>query len=366
MKYVDEFRKPAFIKSLAENIKRISTKPLNIMEVCGGQTHSIMKYALEDLLPDNIQLLHGPGCPVCVTAMEDIDLAIELSERENTIITAFGDMMRVPGSNSDLLRQKAKGNDVRIVFSPLETISIALQNPDKEIIFFAVGFETTMPAISATIVKANELKLSNLTIIESNVVVPPAIDYIMTSGIAKIDGFLAAGHVCSVMGWWQYEKLAEKFRIPIVVTGFEPADILLGLLSIIEQLEKGTFIVENKYSRAVSKQGNIKAQELISRVFEPYNKQWRGIGEIPSGGMKLKPDYHGFSATNKFSLVNKPSSAKSGCIAGQVLMGVKKPSECEHFGTVCNPENPLGAPMVSSEGACAAYFRFKKYEHTID
>ncbi len=365
MKYLDEYRDPETAKKLSEKIHSITTRPWTIMEVCGGQTHSIVKSGLEKLLPSLISIVHGPGCPVCVTPFEMIERAIVLASQPNIIFTSFGDMLRVPGIKKDLLQVKASGGDVRIVYSPLDAVTIAQKNPDKEIVFFAVGFETTAPANAMAVWEAHRRGLKNFSILCSHVLVPPAIEAILSSPDNRVQGFLAAGHVCTVMGYDEYVPLCEKYHVPIVVTGFEPIDILHGMLMVISQLESGRCEVENQYSRVVKKEGNRVAQDAIFRVFEVSNRKWRGIGEIPKSGYGLKKEFASFDAEKRFSLAHINAEESPLCIAGSVLRGIKKPFECSAFGKECTPEHPLGAPMVSSEGACAAYYNFRRQEVTI-
>jgi hydrogenase expression/formation protein HypD len=367
MKYIDEYRDSAIVKNLVRKINEITTQSWQIMEICGGQTHTIMKYSLEELLPSNIKLLHGPGCPVCVTPIEKIDKAIYLAE-QGAIITSFGDMMRVPGSKNDLLSTKAAGADIRMVYSPLDSLKIAIENSEKEIVFFAVGFETTAPSVAATIIEAKKRNLKNFSILVSHVLVPPAIEILLNSKQIKINAFLAAGHVCSVMGFHEYIPISEKYKIPIVVTGFEPADILSGIYFSVKQLEEKKHFVENQYSRIVTQNGNLQAQKLLKEVFETVDRQWRGIGIIPKSGFKLKNEFKEFDAEEKFKNIfdklnnetKEINEIDKICIAGQILQGFKIPEECPSFKIQCTPEHPLGAPMVSSEGACAAYFNYSK------
>ena len=362
MKYIDEYRDPKLVKLLALKIKQVTKKNWTIMEICGGQTHSIMKYSLEEFLPENIQLVHGPGCPVCVTPLEIIDKAVNISLQPDVILTSFGDMLRVPGSGLDLLSAKALGADVRMVYSPLDAVSIAASNPNKKVVFFAVGFETTAPANALAVSVAKKQNLNNFYILSSHVLVPPAIEAIMSAPEVRIHAFLAAGHVCTVMGYHEYIPLTEKYKIPIVVTGFEPVDILQGILAAVEQLESGRYELENQYSRNVKKEGNIKAQELLKEVFDVVDRKWRGIGLIPKSGLNLNDKYSAFDAEKHFDVKNIQVEEPLECISGSVLQGLKKPFECSAFGTKCTPEKPLGAPMVSTEGACAAYFHYKKTE----
>jgi len=360
MKYLSEFRDPESARILAKKIKDVTKHNWKIMEICGGQTHSILKYSIDELLPEKITLIHGPGCPVCVTPLEMIDKAIEIASRPDVIFTSFGDMLRVPGSRLDLLSVKANGGDVRMVYSPLDAVKIAQTNPDKKVVFFAVGFETTAPANGMSVLRAKELGLKNYSILCSHVLVPPAIEALMSGYNSNINGFLAAGHVCTVMGYEEYIPLTEKYKIPIVVTGFEPIDILYGILKCVTLLEEGKNVVENQYSRAVRKEGNIPAKEVIRKVFEVTDRKWRGIGLIPKSGLKLKDEFAEFDAEKIFEISDLKVDEPEVCIAGEVLQGLKIPTDCPAFGKECTPENPLGAPMVSSEGACAAYFHYKK------
>ncbi len=368
MKYIDEFRDGNAARKLSAEIKSVVSKPWQIMEICGGQTHSILKYSIEELLPDEITLIHGPGCPVCVTPLELIDKAIAIAQKEHVIFTSFGDMLRVPGSKHDLLSIKAKGGNVKMVYSPLDAVKLAEKNPDKKVVFFAVGFETTAPANAMSVVEARRRGLKNYSILCSHVLVPPAIEALLSSKQNNIQGFLAAGHVCTVMGYHEYFPLAEKYTVPIVVTGFEPIDILHGIHLTVKQLETGKTEVQNQYSRVVSKEGNVAARKLLDEVFERTDRKWRGIGSIPQGGYKLKDGYSDFDAEKIFNVENIVAEESPLCIAGEVLQGIKKPVECSAFGKECTPERPLGAPMVSTEGACAAYFHYgkvKKEKHVI-
>jgi hydrogenase expression/formation protein HypD len=366
MKYLDEFRDLKAVNNLVNRISSITTREWNIMEICGGQTHTIMKYNIEELLPDSITLLHGPGCPVCVTPLEMIDKAIAIAERDDVIFTSFGDMVRVPGSENDLLNVKASGGDVRMVYSPLDAVKIAKENPDKKVVFFAVGFETTAPANAMSVLEAKRLNLKNYSILCSHVLVPPAIEALLSDQNSKINGFLAAGHVCTVMGYEEYLPLAEKYKVPIVVTGFEPVDILQGICSAVKQLEEKKYILENAYGRVVLKEGNKAAQEILRTVFDTVDRKWRGIGTIPASGYKLKKEFKDFDAELIFNVEKIVQQESPLCISGQVLQGFKKPTECSAFGVQCNPEHPLGAPMVSSEGACAAYYSYKKQRTNVN
>jgi hydrogenase expression/formation protein HypD len=360
MRFIDEYRDAKLAQHYARRIAQIVTRPWTIMEICGGQTHAIIKFGIDELLPKEITLVHGPGCPVCVTPVELIDKAIEIASRPEVIFCSFGDMLRVPGSEKDLLSVKAQGGDVRIVYSPLDALKLAKENPDREVVFFAVGFETTAPANAMAVYQAARQNIKNFSLLVSHVLVPPAIEAILSSPKNRVQGFLAAGHVCTVMGYTEYEPIAQKYKVPIVVTGFEPLDILQGVYMCVKQLEEGRHEVENQYTRSVRREGNTKAQELIREIFCVVPRKWRGIGEIPRSGLGLTEKYRAFDAELKFGLTNRSVEEPSECIAGLVLQGVKKPHECPAFGTRCTPEHPLGAPMVSSEGACAAYYRYRR------
>ena len=360
MRYVDEYRSAAAAKALSERIHAVTTKPWTLMEICGGQTHTIVKSGIEELLPQQITLVHGPGCPVCVTPLEIIDKAIAIAERPEVIFTSFGDMLRVPGSGKDLLSVKAAGGDVRIVYSPLDAVMIAKQNPTRKVVFFAVGFETTAPANAMAVDQAAKMNVTNFSILSSHVLVPPAMEALLSSGVNRVQAFLAAGHVCTVMGYEEYFPIAEKYNVPIVVTGFEPVDILQGILMAVQQLEVGRHEVENQYSRSVTRAGNVPAQKVISRIFGVVDRTWRGIGEIPVSGLGLKEEYKSFDAETVFDVGGISVKESPLCIAGQIMQGLKRPHECTAFGKECTPEHPVGAPMVSSEGACAAYFHYGK------
>jgi hydrogenase expression/formation protein HypD len=359
MKFIDEYRDNDLAEKYINQIHRIITRPWTIMEICGGQTHSIVKYGIESLLPPSLTLIHGPGCSVCVTPIEMVDKAVAIASMQDVIFTSFGDMLRVPGSDKDLLSVKAAGGDVRMVYSPLDAIEIAKKNPEKSVVFFAVGFETTAPTCAMAVWQASEQKLKNFSILCSHVLVPPAIEALLRSPANKINGLLAAGHVCTVMGYNEYEPMAERYKIPIVVTGFEPVDILQGILMTIQQLEKGIYSVENQYSRAVRPEGNTHAKELIKEVFKITDRKWRGIGEIPKSGLALNSKFVAYDAEKIYTVAEINTHESTVCIAGLVLQGQKKPYDCTAFGKTCTPEHPLGAPMVSSEGACAAYFHYK-------
>jgi hydrogenase expression/formation protein HypD len=366
MKFVDEYRDADRVHQVARAIAAITTRPWTIMEICGGQTHSIVKFGLDTLLPEGITLIHGPGCPVCVTSAEIIDTAIALAALPEVIFCSFGDMLRVPGSVNtalpDLLSVKAAGGDVRIVYSPLDALKIAHYHPDKQVVFFAVGFETTAPATAMAVFQAHQQGLQNFSLLVSHVLVPPAMEAILSSPNCRVQGFLAAGHVCTVMGYHEYVAIAPKYHVPIVVTGFEPLDVLQGIYLCVQQLESGRAEVENQYVRSVRKQGNETAQHLIQTVFEVVPQQWRGIGNIAQSGLGLRQPYRHFDASQKFALhlAPVPAAPPSDCISGLILQGIHKPHDCPAFGTRCTPEHPLGAPMVSSEGACAAYYRYRQ------
>jgi hydrogenase expression/formation protein HypD len=359
MKFLDEYRDAEAAQHYAQAIARITTRPWTIMEVCGGQTHSIVKFGIDELLPEEITLVHGPGCPVCVTPVELIDKATEIAARPEVIFCSFGDMLRVPGTRGDLLSVKARGGDVRIVYSPLDAVKLAEENPGRQVVFFAVGFETTAPANAMAVYQAKQRCVDNFSLLVSHVLVPPAMEALLSSPANCVQGFLAAGHVCTIMGYTEYAPIAEKYHVPIVVTGFEPVDILQGIYMCIKQLEEGRAEVENQYTRWVRREGNEPAQHLITEVFEIVPRKWRGIGEISQSGLGLRPAYLSFDAERRFDVAEYTAEESSECISGQVLQGVKKPHECPAFGTICTPERPLGAPMVSSEGACAAYYRYR-------
>jgi hydrogenase expression/formation protein HypD len=364
MKFLDEYRDGELAQQLAREIHRITTRPWNIMEVCGGQTHAIVKFGIDELLPKQITLIHGPGCPVCVTPLEMIDKALEIAARPGVIFTSFGDMLRVPGSATDLLSVKATGGDVRMVYSPLDAVKLAAQNPSKEVVFFGVGFETTAPATAMAVFQAAQKKLKNFSMLISHVLVPPAIEALMSSPNCHVQAFLAAGHVCAIMGYEEYPPLAAKYHVPIVVTGFEPLDVLQGILMCVQQLESSRAEVENQYVRAVRKEGNQPAQDLVRTVFKVVPRKWRGVGEIPSSGLGLRETYVMFDAEQKFEVADRHADEPADCLSGQVLQGHIKPHQCPAFASKCTPEHPLGATMVSSEGACAAYYRYRRHAAT--
>lgn len=375
MRYLDEFRDPASVRALARRIVEASRRPCRIMEVCGGQTHTIVRYGLEELLPPHVELIHGPGCPVCVTPVSAIDAAISLAARPDVVVCSFGDMLRVPGSSRDLAGAKAAGGDVRVVYSPLDALELARRRPRSQVVFFAVGFETTAPANAMAVWRAAREGISNFSVLVSHVTVPPALRFLLSQADCRIDALLAAGHVCTVMGTAEYPPLVAEFRRPVVVTGFEPADILQGILMAVEQFEAGRHEMENQYSRAVRPEGNRVAREMISEVFEATDREWRGIGAVPASGYRLREAYRAHDAESRFGLAGDSSKSKarecdrsfvgghgdgaeSECLAGLVLQGRIRPAECPAFGTRCTPDHPLGAPMVSDEGACAAYHRY--------
>ncbi|NSW51417.1 MAG: hydrogenase formation protein HypD [Anaerolineae bacterium] len=360
MELLRHFRSPDYARAVLDELHRITTRHWVIMEICGGQTHAIMQYGIDQLLPEKIELVHGPGCPVCVTPLELIDKALAIAAMPNVIFTSFGDMLRVPGSHQDLFSIRAAGGQVKTVYSPLDAVKIARENPDKEVVFFAIGFETTAPANVMAVIQAQNLGLTNFSILVSQALVPPAMHAILGSPENRVQGFLAAGHVCSIMGTQEYPPVAEQYRIPIVVTGFEPLDLLNGILMTVRQLEAGTCEVHNAYPRVVTQEGNLPAQAMIRKVYQVCDRQWRGIGMIPQSGWCLRPEYGAFDAEKKFDVGHIQTQESEICISGEVLQGRKKPHQCPAFGTLCTPRTPLGATMVSSEGACAAYYNFSR------
>jgi hydrogenase expression/formation protein HypD len=362
MKFIDEYRDGRAARRYARAIVQLTTQPWTIMEVCGGQTHAIVRFGIDELLPKAITLVHGPGCPVCVTPVELIDKAIAIASRPDVIFCSFGDMLRVPGSTTDLLAVKAAGGDVRIVYSPLDALRLAQVQPDHQVVFFAVGFETTAPANAMAVYQAARQGVTNFSVLVAHVLVPPAMEAILASPHSRVQGFLAAGHVCTIMGYTEYEPLAQKYRVPIVVTGFEPLDILQGVYLCVRQLEQGRAEVENQYSRSVRREGNAAARQLLGEVFRVVSRNWRGLGVLFRSGLALRQEYATFDAERRFGLADAALEEASECIAGLVLQGLKKPHECPAYGTRCTPERPLGAPMVSSEGACAAYYRYRRRE----
>ena len=361
MKYLDEYRDARIARALAAEIRQRSTRPWVIMEICGGQTHTLMRYGIDELLGDSVDLVHGPGCPVCVTPLELIDKALAIAAQPGVIFCSFGDMLRVPGTDRDLFQVKGAGGDVRVVYSPLDAVDLAQKNPVKQVVFFGVGFETTAPANAMSVHLAKRRGIKNFSVLVSHVLVPPAIEAILSAPGTEINGFLAAGHVCSVMGYWEYPPLAERFKVPIVVTGFEPLDLLDGIRRTVIQLEAGKHEVENAYERVVSFEGNLPAQKLLSEVFEVTDRAWRGIGVIPKSGWRLNADYREFDAEHRFEITGIHTQESPLCHSGDVLRGVIKPAACPAFGKECTPRHPLGATMVSSEGACAAYFNYGRF-----
>jgi hydrogenase expression/formation protein HypD len=361
MKYLTEFRNGEIARALAREIHQVTTRPWKIMEVCGGQTHSIIKNGIDQMLPEGIEMVHGPGCPVCVTPLELIDKALAIAAQPGVIFCSFGDMLRVPGTEADLFQVKGRGGDVRVVYSPLDAVELAVKNPDRQVVFFGVGFETTGPANAMTVHLAKRRGIKNFSLLVSHVLVPPAIEAIMSSPDNQVQAFLAAGHVCSVMGYWEYPPLVEKFHIPIVVTGFEPLDLLEGIRRAVIQLESGRHELENAYARIVRYEGNIPAQELLAEVFEVTDRAWRGIGVIPRSGWRLSPAYREFDAEERFHITGIHTEESKLCRSGDVLRGLIKPAECGAFGKECTPRHPLGATMVSSEGACAAYYNYGRF-----
>jgi len=360
MKYLDEYRDAELVRKGLDEIRRTVTRPWSLMEICGGQTHSIMRHGLDELLPPEITLIHGPGCPVCVTPIELIDKAIAIASQPGVIFCSFGDMLRVPGSGEDLFRTKADGGDVRVVYSPLDAVKIAQHNPDRQVVFFGIGFETTAPANAMSVWQARQLGVRNYSMLVSHVRVPPAMRAILSSPYNQVQAFLAAGHVCAVMGYWEYLPIAEEYKVPVVVTGFEPVDLTQGILMAVRQLEAGRHAVENAYARVVTCEGNRPAQDLIDKVFVECDRKWRGIGTIPMSGWRLRDEFAAWDAEERFDVDAINPRESQVCISGLVLQGRKKPKECPAFGKECTPEHPLGATMVSSEGACAAYYRYRR------
>jgi len=361
MKYLSEFRNGEIAQRMAREIRQVATQPWKIMEICGGQTHSIIRNGIDQMLPHGIEMIHGPGCPVCVTPLSLIDKALAIAAQPGVIFCSFGDMLRVPGTDADLFQIKGRGGDVRVVYSPLDAVELAVKNPDKQVVFFGVGFETTAPANAMSVHLARRRSIKNFSLLVSHVLVPPAIEAIMSSPENQVQAFLAAGHVCSVMGYWEYPSLADQFKIPIVVTGFEPLDLLDGIRRAVIQLEKGEHRVENAYERIVSYAGNLEAQQLLAEVFEVTDRAWRGIGVIPKSGWRLSDKYRAFDAEERFQISGIHTAESPLCRAGDVLRGAIKPAQCPAFGTDCTPRRPLGATMVSSEGACAAYFNYGRF-----
>jgi len=364
VKYLDEYRDPVLARRLLAEIHTVTTRPWTVMEVCGGQTHTIVRQGIDELLPAGVRMIHGPGCPVCVTPLEQIDRALAIARRPEVTFISYGDMLRVPGTKTDLLSLKARGADVRIVYSPMDAVHVAADRPDREVVFFAVGFETTAPANAMAVLQAQRLGLRNFSVVVSHVLVPPAMTTILDSPDCQVQGFLAAGHVCAVMGWTEYEPIAARYRVPIVVTGFEPLDLLEGILMAVRQLEAGRAEVENQYVRAVRRDGNTTAQDAIRRVFRVTERAWRGIGPIPTSGLALAPEFAAYDAETRFSVTDVHAVEHPACIAGAILQGTRLPTDCAAYGTICTPRTPLGAPMVSSEGTCAAFYNAGRAQPT--
>ena len=360
MKYIDEYRDARIARALLAALERKVTRPWVLMEICGGQTHTLMRYGIDTLIPSQIELVHGPGCPVCVTPLEVVEKAIQIASQPDVIFVSYGDMLRVPGSATDLLRVKASGGDVRIAYSPMEAVKIARANPERRVVFFGIGFETTAPANAMAVLQAKREGLRNFSMLVSHVLVPPAIRLLLESPANRVQGFIAPGHVCAVMGYWEYEALSKQYRVPIVVGGFEPVDLIEAIGMLVAQLEEGRAEAENQYARAVTLEGNRIAQKVLREVFEVVDRKWRGIGAIPQSGFRLRPEFAEYDAERIFGLADATVEEPAECIAAQVLQGLKKPVDCPAFGVRCTPENPLGAPMVSSEGACAAYYQYRR------
>jgi len=363
MKYLDEYRDRDQARRFVETLSRLVTRPWTLMEVCGGQTHAIVRFGIDELLPPGLSLLHGPGCPVCVTPLESIDRAIAIAQRPGVIFCSYGDMLRVPGSSSDLFAVKARGGDVRVVYSAMDALSLAQNNPSREVVFFAVGFETTAPAHAMAVYQAKKRSVNNFSLLVSHVLVPPALEAILSAPERRVSGFLAAGHVCTIMGTDEYRPIASKYGVPIVVTGFEPLDLLQGITMCVRQLEEGRAEVENQYARSVREEGNAPAQAMLREVFAIAARAWRGIGQIPQSGLALAPAYAAYDAETRFAVGDITAEEPRECMSGLVLTGQKKPTDCPAFGARCTPDHPLGATMVSAEGACAAYFRYKRLRH---
>lgn len=360
MKYIDEYRNPKVAEALVQKLAKQVTRPWVLMEICGGQTHTLMRYGIDELIPKEVEVVHGPGCPVCVTPLEIVDKAIEIASRPDVIFVSYGDMLRVPGSCSDLFRARAQGGDVRIAYTPMEAVKIARANPERKVVFFAIGFETTAPANAMTVWQARREGLKNFSLLVSHVLVPPAIRLLLESPASRVQGFIAPGHVCTVMGYREYEALAAQYHVPFVVGGFEPIDLLEAISMLVAQLEEGRAEVENQYVRAVNRDGNLPAQRILEQVFETADRKWRGIGNIPLSGWRLRPEFDPWNAEKVFGLSEIEVPEPPECISALVLQGLKKPVDCTAFGTRCSPENPLGALMVSAEGACSAYYRYRR------
>jgi hydrogenase expression/formation protein HypD len=365
MRYIDEYRDPKIAQALVDKIKARSTRRWVLMEICGGQTHTLMRYGIDELLADQVELVHGPGCPVCVTPIEVVDKAVEIASRPDVIFVSYGDMLRVPGTRCDLFRVKAEGGDVRVAYSPMEAVKIARANPSKQVVFFGIGFETTAPANAMAVWKAHEEKLANFSELVSHVLVPPAIRLLLDSAENRVQGFIAPGHVCTVMGYWEYKALVDEYRVPIVVGGFEPVDLLEAISMLVEQLEDGRAEVDNQYVRSVSFQGNKPAQQIVERVFETADRKWRGIGNIPMSGLRIREEFAAYDAEKIFGVEAIEAQEPAECISALVLQGLKKPVDCPAFAGRCRPEQPLGAPMVSAEGACAAYYQYRRHAASL-
>ncbi|MDS0134672.1 MULTISPECIES: hydrogenase formation protein HypD [unclassified Amycolatopsis] len=366
MKYLDEYRDPVLARRLLAELRATATRPWAIMEVCGGQTHTLVRQGIDELLPAGIRMIHGPGCPVCVTPLATIDAAVAIAARPGVIFTSYGDMLRVPGTAGDLLGVKARGGDVRVVYTPLDAVRIAREHPDRQVVFFAVGFETTAPANAMAVLHAAATDLENFSVLVSHVLVPPAITAILDAPDNQVQAFLAAGHVCAVMGWTEYEPIAQRYQVPIVVTGFEPLDLLEGIVMAVQQLEAGRAAVENQYARAVRREGNTAAQQAVRRVFRVGERTWRGIGPIPASGLVLTPEFAAFDAEARFPTGGTPAVEHPDCIAGLILRGTAIPTDCPAYGTRCTPLTPLGAPMVSTEGTCAAFHHAGRRKSTVE
>jgi hydrogenase expression/formation protein HypD len=361
MKYIDEYRDERIARALASGIARRVSRPWTLMEICGGQTHTLMRYGVDEMLPEKVRLVHGPGCPVCVTPLEIIDKAIAIASRPDVILVSYGDMLRVPGSASDLFRVKAGGGDVRIAYSPMEAVKLARANPARQVVFFGVGFETTAPANAMAVVHAQREALANFSMLASHVLVPPAIELLLSSPRNQVQGFIGPGHVCTVMGYRQYQALCRKYRVPIVVGGFEPVDLLEAICMLVAQLEAGRAEAENQYVRSVSYEGNLPAQRIMEQVFEVCDRKWRGVGTIPLSGLRLRDEFAAHDAERAFGVETTCAEEPAECVSAEVLQGLKSPLDCPVFGASCTPESPLGAPMVSSEGACAAYYQYRRH-----
>jgi hydrogenase expression/formation protein HypD len=365
MRYIDEYRDPIIAQALVDRIRTKATQPWVLMEICGGQTHTLMRYGIDELIAPHVELVHGPGCPVCVTPIEIVDKAVEIALRPDVTFVSYGDMLRVPGTKSDLFRVKALGGDVRIAYSPMEAVKIARANPARKVVFFGIGFETTAPANAMAVWKARELGLTNFSELVSHVLVPPAIRLLLNSPDNRVQGFIAPGHVCTVMGYWEYKALVDEYHVPIVVGGFEPVDLLEAISMLVAQLEEGRADMENQYVRTVSYQGNQPAQSIIERVFEVADRKWRGIGRIPMSGLRLRPEFAAFDAEKIYGVETLEAEEPAECISALVLQGLKKPVDCPAFATRCTPEQPLGAPMVSAEGACSAYYQYRRHATSL-